>query len=143
MTRPGVYGFRGTWHFLSNMYLEPDNTCVETAYQAAKCADFTQRKGFEGLNGYEAKVRGQQVKLRPDWEQVKVDIMLFHVAKKFRDHPTLARSLALTEPMYLEETNNWHDEFWGVCDGTCRFGPHKRQGQNILGAILMEVRDQL
>ena len=33
-----------------------------------------------------------------------------------------------------EETNHWNDTYWGVCNGV---------GQNMLGRMLMFIRDNL
>ena len=45
----------------------------------------------------------------------------------------LARLLE-TGDVYLEETNTWGDVFWGVCNG---------KGENMLGQVLMLIRDEL
>ena len=42
--------------------------------------------------------------------------------------------LISTSPMELREENNWNDKIWGTCNGI---------GENNLGKILMELRDQL
>lgn len=139
--RPGIYGFDGPYRFLSNFYIEPDGTHVEGHYQEAKCAEAHQRALFHPNTCTTpfhppafCKGLGQKVKIRPDWEQVKVEIMFFHVAKKFRDHPSLKLQLMETGHLYLEETNTWDDTFWGVCRG---------RGQNVLGHILMDIRSEL
>ena len=54
--------------------------------------------------------------------------------QKFTKHKDLKEKLLATGDAYLEETNHWHDTFWGVCKG---------KGQNHLGKILMEVREEL
>lgn len=140
-----IKGFAGPFRYLSNFFIEPDGSHVEGEYQRAKCAEAHQRAWFHELEDSmclsqlkppaQCKAIGRKaVKLRADWEDVKIDIMLFHVRKKFKDHPTLAMDLTLTGDRYLEETNHWGDTFWGVCGG---------KGQNMLGAILMQVRDEL
>lgn len=147
MKRPGIYGFQGQWRFLSNFYIEPDGTHVEGEFQSAKCVDAQDRKRFRKsqpvslswelspfLDPARCKAIGKTVRLRNDWEDIKVEIMTFHVAKKFRDHPELAEKLKLTLSFYLEETNMHGDEFWGVCNG---------KGLNMLGEILMLVRMEL
>lgn len=52
--------------------------------------------------------------------------------KKFED-PILRQKLIETYPADLIETNNWHDTFWGVCNGV---------GQNHLGRILKVIRNK-
>lgn len=140
--RVGIYGFVGRWRFLSNFYIEPDGTHVEGEYQRAKCALASDRKRFHQFHDdakpflapnqcrYVGKVELKDI--RPDWEDVKVDIMLFYVRKKFKDHLSLAEELALTRDYHLEEINPWGDTFWG-CD-------ERHRGLNVLGEILMEVR---
>ena len=78
-----------------------------------------------------AKRYGRKVKLRSDWEDVKISVMKQIVEIKFSD-PELMDKLIDTHPKQLIEGNNWNDRFWGVCNGT---------GKNNLGKILMEVRN--
>lgn len=135
-----IAGFSGGYRFLSNFYVEPDGTFVEYEYQRAKCASWSDREEFDKLMATGkftpkmAKALGKKVAIRPDWDDVKVNIMLFYVAKKFKDHDDLRIRLEMTGDAYLEETNTWGDTYWGVCNG---------KGQNMLGAILMQVRSEL
>lgn len=109
---------------------------VENAFQAAKTLNMKERKEkFDmSITPGQAKRNGRRVKLREDWEDVKVNIMYELVLQKFTVHPDLTTKLLQTYPAQLIEGNYWHDTFWGVCNGT---------GKNMLGKILMKVRDQL
>lgn len=72
--------------------------------------------------------------LRPDWEQVKDDVMRRAVRRKFEAHPELRQVLLATgaEPIVENAPKDW---YWGCGkDGT---------GKNMLGRILMEVRAAL
>ena len=80
-----------------------------------------------------AKRKGQKITLRSDWEQVKEQVMYDVLKLKFKDE-VLAKLLKETGTKYLEETNWWGDEVWGVCNGV---------GQNKLGKLLMKVREEL
>lgn len=131
---PGIYGFFREHGYLSNFYVEPDGTHVEGEYQRAKCKYAHLRDKFEGLRPAEARRLGRSITVRDDWDDVKLEIMLFYVTKKFNDHPTLAAKLKATGSLYLEESNEWGDQYWGVSNG---------RGQNMLGAVLMEVRNAL
>ena len=72
--------------------------------------------------------------LRPDWEQVKDDIMREVVLAKFTQHDDLRRALLDTgDAELIEHTAN--DAYWA--DGG------DGSGKNMLGKILMEVREQL
>lgn len=84
------------------------------------------------LTAGQAKRRGYRVKLRDDWELVKLGIMEDLVRQKFNEK-TLGDMLLATGDAELVEGNDWGDKFWGVCDG---------EGQNMLGKILMKVRSE-
>ena len=128
--------FRNEYYFLSNMY--PCDICyeesfyksVETVFQMMKCADNAEKKGFKFLNGFEAKKRGRRVKLRSDWHEVKVDVMKSILARKFAD-PELLSKLKAVKGKIVED-NHWGDRYWGKCNGI---------GKNMLGKLLMEIRD--
>ncbi|GHO80941.1 hypothetical protein KSD_87120 [Ktedonobacter sp. SOSP1-85] len=78
--------------------------------------------------------RSRQHPLRPDWEQVKDEIMLKAVRRKFELHAHLRKLLLATGAEELIE-NAPSDYYWGCgSDGS---------GQNKLGQILMQVRMEL
>ncbi|MBD2101679.1 NADAR family protein [Leptolyngbya sp. FACHB-261] len=72
--------------------------------------------------------------LRQDWEAVKDGVMRTALHAKFTQHPELRDQLLATGDAYLvEHTQN--DSYWG--DGG------DGSGKNMLGRILMELRDEL
>lgn len=77
--------------------------------------------------------RSRKQKLRRDWEPAKVEVMRKAVLAKFTQHEEL-RSLLLStgETKLMEHTEN--DDYWGDGDG---------RGKNMLGRILMQVRESL
>lgn len=79
-----------------------------------------------------ARSLGRRIPLRKDWEQVKVSVMQTIVTAKFTQNPSLRERLLATEDAYLEEGNTWNDRTWGTVGGV---------GANLLGRILMEVRE--
>jgi ribA/ribD-fused uncharacterized protein len=84
----------------------------------------------------EAKKRGRRIKCRPDWENVKVQIMWCVIQAKFASGTEFAQLLLDTGDSDLIE-GNWHgDSFWG-------FDFKAEVGQNMLGNLLMEWREQL
>jgi ribA/ribD-fused uncharacterized protein len=133
-----ITSFRGEHSFLSNFADSPIGPYknAEAAFQAAKCVNESDRKKFEGISAKEAKRLGRQVKLRPDWERVKFDVMLDIVRQKFNNNPSLAQKLLATGDAELIEGNTWGDTTWGVNANT-------GEGQNALGKILMQVREEL
>lgn len=140
-TSPPILEFKGPYRYLSNFWMAPVLWAgqvwpsTEHAYQAAKTLDGDERRRIRMLAtpGY-AKRAGKLVTLRPDWEQVKEDIMLDIVLAKFSQHPRLMDQLLSTGDAVLEEGNNWRDTTWGVCP------PGSGQGRNLLGKILMDIR---
>ena len=164
--------FKGDYFYLSNFYCCPVEyeglvyPNSEAAFQAAKniatdqeveeyfkkirvnledVSDFHKEKvklqltaekrmPFTEMTPSEAKKAGRRCKLRPDWEEEKYGIMEKIVMNKFLYNPALKDKILETEDAVLIEGNNWGDRIWGMVDG---------KGKNILGKILMEVRDEL
>lgn len=69
-----------------------------------------------------------------------MEIMLELLRLKFTRNPELGKLLIATGDALLEEGNKWHDNFWGDCTcDDCR----DIEGENWLGKLLMQVRDEL
>lgn len=128
--------FRNEYAFLSNMFKAEIRvnglvfSCAEACFQSFKTEDKELRKKFQNISGYEAKKLGKSIKLRPDWNEIRLEVMEAVLKAKFKQHPELmVKLIAINEP--IVEHNTWHDEFWGVCDGL---------GKNNLGIILDKIR---
>jgi ribA/ribD-fused uncharacterized protein len=138
--KPPITQFSGKHAFLSNFCPAPiwiDEmlfTSAEHAYQAAKTLDASERRKIQRLTTpSEAKRAGRTVTLRADWEEVKLDVMLDILRKKF-SHTHQRQQLLDTGDRELIEGNWWGDTFWGVCKG---------EGENHLGRLLMQVRNEI
>lgn len=132
--------FRGQYRFLSNFFPALCHwegityPTVEHAYQAAKTLSFDARAVIAGaLTAQEAKHLGRHVTLRADWDRVKLPIMTDLLHLKFSNRE-VGNLLLLTGDAELVAGNWWGDRFWGVCAGV---------GENHLGKLLMQVRDEL
>jgi ribA/ribD-fused uncharacterized protein len=132
--------FRDEYDFLSNFYsaeIEYESVVfptVEHAFQAAKTLDIDERRKIAAVREPgSAKRMGRRVKLRSDWEQIKVGLMRDLLRIKF-SNPDLAERLLATGSAELIEGNSWNDTFWGLCRG---------RGRNMLGQLLMEVREEI
>lgn len=135
-----IDSFMGEYRFLSNF-----QTCevwldgkkymtTEAAYQAAKTFDEAEREAIRlAEKPSKAKKLGMKVKLRPDWEQVKLRVMEDLLRQKFCNAP-LRTQLLDTGEHELIEGNTWGDKFWGVCEGV---------GENNLGKLLMKIREEI
>ena len=134
--------FEGVHRFLSNFYGVPieyeglSYPSVEHAFVAAKTLNQSERVHISHIGtAREVKAYGRKLKLRPDWEQVKLGIMEDLLRKKFA-WPLLRQALIDTGDHELVEGNWWGDKFWGVDLKT-------NQGQNHLGMLLMKIRSEL
>ena len=132
-----IHSFTHENGFLSNFHPAPVTLddeiypTVEHAYQAAKTLDRAERIQIRyAPNPAIAKRLGKRVRIRPDWDQVKVDMMRSLLEQKFKN-PELRHLLLMTKDAELVEGNWWGDTFWGVCDG---------KGANMLGKLLMNIR---
>ena len=132
--------FRGYNAYLSNfyncklMYQGRKYTCVENFFQAMKCENIEDMVKFKGLNGAESKRLGRRIKMRSDWNKIRVDVMYLALKLKFSQNEDLRIKLKGTIGYELIEGNNHGDTFWGVCNGV---------GENMLGKLLMKVRSEL
>lgn len=78
--------------------------------------------------------RNRQNPLRPDWEEVKDEVMLQALRMKFSQNPDIAKELMATgDAIIIEHTRN--DAYWA--DGG------DGSGKNKLGLLLMQVREEL
>lgn len=148
-----ITSFTDDHDFLSNFYLSPITVrsltfpSVEHAFQAAKV-----QRGDEATRALiisackadgtpspsHAKRLGARVKLRPDWEDIKVNVMRALLRVKFDQASDLGTRLLLTGGKHLVEGNDWNDTFWG-----CVQVGNTWVGANMLGILLMERRKEL
>ncbi len=68
------------------------------------------------------------------WDEIKLNIMYKILKAKVEQHPYVKHKLLQTGNRYLIE-DSWRDDYWG-------WGPNK-DGQNMLGLIWMNVRDEI
>ncbi len=110
---------------------------VEHFFQAQKFEDEAYRDKIRRcLSPRDAKNLGRtrDLPLRPDWEQARDEVMRRAIRKKFETHQEIRALLLGTDEEVLIE-NAPGDFYWGCgADGS---------GQNRLGQILMDVRQEL
>lgn len=134
-----IKGFFGPYRWLSNFercdieYEGLEYTSAEAAYQASKSLNPKVREKFIDLTPNQAKKLSKSIEIRPDWDSVKLQVMLDVTRIKYQEL-RLKSMLLETGTKYLEETNYWGDTYWGVCEGA---------GSNVLGHILMKVREEI
>jgi ribA/ribD-fused uncharacterized protein len=113
---------------------------VEHYYQAQKFVGSENEKLIPAIRKAQTPMeaatigRDRSLILRPDWEQVKVEIMRQGVLTKFLTHRDIqAILLATGEELIVEDSPN--DYYWGC-------GMDKT-GQNQLGKTLINVRQEI
>lgn len=110
---------------------------TEHYFQAQKFLDDAYREQIRQAHSpmFAARLgRSRKVPLRSDWEDIKLNVMRAALRKKFSTHPELRELLLGTGDEELVEDAPG-DYFWGCGkDGS---------GQNWLGKLLMEVREEL
>jgi len=138
--RVGPYAFATGEHFFQAM-------------KAQNGRDF--RKIVACATPGEAKAEGQHLlRLRPDWEAVKYDVMAWVLAEKFKPGREESRVLLATGDALLVEGTTWGDQVWGVNlkagrklipreEPWERGEPWFSPGRNWLGRLLMARRAEL
>ncbi|MEM9402829.1 MAG: NADAR family protein [Pseudomonadota bacterium] len=110
---------------------------VEHYFQTQKFDDVEHRSAIRNAASAKAAAelgRSRAIPIRPDWEDIKIQVMRDAVLKKFQTHNAARELLLSTDSEPLIE-NAPGDFFWGCGkDGT---------GLNWLGRILEEVREKL
>lgn len=131
------YAYLSNFHPAPFTYNGKTWPTVEHAFQAAKFPENPelQEKIRTTPTPAGAKIKGRRgTPLRPDWEEVKVPLMLELLKAKFAAHPPLAEALKATAPAQLREVSR-SDSFWGCGASGC--------GRNQMGNLLHQVRNTL
>lgn len=108
---------------------------VENYYQAMKSTNPDESRRFAYMSPAQAKKLGRNIRVRGDWELIKQEVMLTALRVKF-SIPEWKDKLLNTGDEVLIEWNNWNDRIWGV-------SVKDNYGQNMLGKLLMLVREEL
>lgn len=109
---------------------------LEHAYHWEKFSDDThiQRLIERAPSAHQAQQIANEYRdeRRPDWDDVKVNIMREMLLSKVGQHEYVRRKLLETGDRMLVE-DSWRDDFWG-------WGPDQT-GRNQMGRLWMEIRD--
>jgi ribA/ribD-fused uncharacterized protein len=110
----------------------------EHFFQAMKTEDPEIREKIAAAEtAREAKKIGRSIPLREFWEDTKMDYMRQAQIHRYRFGNIMLETLLKTEGEIVE-WNTWHDREWGKC--VCE--KCKGRGKNLLGKILMEIRER-
>ena len=156
-----IIGFKKEYKFLDNSYsgsrgpfvhsvflydgsrLSDIFIAAEHAYQCSKAKTYNEAHSIARLpHADQAHRNGRKLDLRPDWEDIKLDVMGEILRSKFSTEDldtggskSMARKLMDTgDQNLINETKFKRNLFWGTYDGV---------GENHLGKLLMEIREEL
>ena len=143
-----ITNFKGPNKWLSNFELVPITyngiyyPSTEHAYMAQKTTVIELRMQIAAASTpSKAKKLGRALKLRPDWELIKLQVMEDVLRIKFNQEPYKSKLIA-TGNEELIEGNTWCDQIWGQC--RCQKCLDSGiEGQNNLGKLLMKIRSEL
>lgn len=122
------YGFEldGRWWMTSEHYFQAQKFCGTMYEEIVRKANNPMKAAELG--------RKRDLPLRKDWEYVKDEMMRKAVYAKFSQNKDIKEILLNTYPGRIVD-NTLNDYYWGCgADGS---------GKNMLGKILMEVREVL
>lgn len=140
---PMIVEFQGENRWLSNFatadveYQGLTYPSVEHAWIASKTEDENIRKTFTnpGLHPATVKKLGASITPSQYWKANKVGIMRELLISKYSKDP-FKTTLINTANDYIQEGNWWGDTFWGFC-------LERKEGENVLGGLIMEIRYEL
>jgi ribA/ribD-fused uncharacterized protein len=152
------YGHNNPNGYLSNWYPSPLKLSypnlnpkeytfqnVEQAMMASKAALFGDYDSFRKIlnqsDPKSVKALGRKVNNFNSaiWDKYKKQIVKTAIRAKFTQNPELLKQLLSTGDLYLAEASPY-DRVWGT--GTRSADRSKWTGQNLLGIILVEVREE-
>lgn len=148
---PFLKSFLSQWHPARFTVDGVEYNCAEQFMMHQKAILFGDDKMAAKIlttnKPHEQKLMGQYVKgfKSEVWEAHKIDIVTRGNYAKFSQNAGLRKKLLATEDMVLVEANA-KDIFWGIGlseDNPDVQDPKKWRGENLLGGILMNVREQL
>ncbi|KAL1813368.1 riboflavin biosynthesis protein PYRR, chloroplastic [Daucus carota subsp. sativus] len=123
-----------TWSSVEHYYQAHKFMGMNDSEVGLHIEDIVHAKSPEEAARKGRKLQRQRPDLvRPDWENVKVDIMYKALKYKFSIYPHLNSILLSTAGSVLVEASP-HDLFWG--------GGRDGEGMNYLGRLLMQLRSE-
>ena len=146
----GPHGFLSNWY--SGKFVLDGFTYqhVEQHTMAEKAKLFNDTKMYEKILRTEepktCKALGKKVTpfVPEEWNKVKYEIVKTANRAKFDQDPELKEKLLATGDAILAEASP-RDRIWGIGMGAAKaseLDPSEWNGQNLLGKILMELREE-
>lgn len=141
-----INSFKGRYGFLSNFHVAPVSVVnqfsvrltyasAEHAYQAAKAKTHNDHNAvMNALTPRDARRIGRSIECCGDWYYSRLAVMYRILEAKFLQNENCASALLSTSGIIYADVGG--NTFWGVKEYSGRI-----TGANLLGILLMEVRD--
>lgn len=108
---------------------------VEHAFHAAKTTDPEDREFLLGVTAKRANEVSKEIPLPPGWDETRLKVMWNLSLQKYSSkNQELLDNLLGTGDEEILIGNIWHEKFWG-------YDFIRKQGENILGKMLVKIRD--
>lgn len=148
------YGFLSNFYF--SIFIDSYNIkyiCSEQYFMAQKCLLFDRentklyKQIMETKIPYIIKRLGRQVRNfeQKKWDTEKYNIMKNAIRYKFNQNKIIRKKLLLTCDKNLYEASKF-DKTWGIgidCETAKNLDEASYPGQNLLGKVLMEIREEI
>jgi hypothetical protein len=135
----GKYAFLSNFHPCPIVFLGKSYPTSEHAFQSLKMTDPVNAETVRNApTPGQAKHLGRYYPMRSDWDDKRIDTMYEILRVKFH-LPDMKQALLETENAMLIEGNYWNDTFWGMV----QVSEVVWEGENILGKILMDIRNEI
>lgn len=137
---------------LSNLYPAPIRLngvtydCAEHLYQSIRLNNQKAREEFlqHHSNSITQRAKGfKQAGLeRDDWRHIAVDVMRYCILQKYEQCEEFRKALASTTGKFIVKVTNARHRIRDVWGATYDASTNQYCGKNIMGCILMEIRDK-
>lgn len=124
----------------SSFAVEENNILYMTSEHLYHCKKFDDeniiQKIINAKSAHDAQkiAIGNVVNVVKGWKDIRVKVMKEILLLKLNQHPYVKKKLIDTGDREIIE-NSWRDDFWGWGEN--------QDGQNILGKLWMEIRDEI
>ena len=120
--------------------------CAEKLFQVMKFTDAESRKGIYSLRGQKIKMRAKHCEkvgaVRPDWGRIFIDAMKFCLVQKYTQSEAFCRELERSRGLFIVEKQANPKHPAGAYSAKLGAGGTTWTGPNIMGRLLMELRDK-
>lgn len=142
----------GEWGLLSNFARTPiviDGVtfdCTEKLFQVIKFTDDESRKAIYSKKGQPIKMMARHQEkvgsVREDWGRIFIDVMKFCLMQKYSQSEAFRKELERSKGMFIVEQQPNPKRPAGAYSAKLSKDGKTWRGPNIMGRLLMELRDK-